>query len=94
MNVNKVMIGDGNSVIKQYPAAGSSVVTSQNIFILTDGNNITMPNMLGWSRKDVASFWDITGIPITISGYGSVSEQSVAAGSVIDKATSIEVKLK
>lgn len=94
MNVNKVLIGDGSSIIKQYPSAGSTVVTNQNVFILTDGTNITMPNMVGWSRKDVASFWDITGIPITISGYGSVSEQSVAAGSVIDKGTSIEVKLK
>lgn len=94
MNVNKVIIGDGSGIIKQYPEEGNSVITNQNVFLLTDGTNITMPDMKGWSRKDVAQFSTITGIPITIAGSGTVNEQSIAAGTTITIESDIQITLK
>ena len=55
-SVNKVIIGDGTSVISQYPNASSSILRNENIFLLTDGTNITMPDLSGWSRKDINAF--------------------------------------
>lgn len=92
--VKKVIIGDGSSIIKQYPLPQESVSTKQNVFLLSDGNNITMPNMIGWSLKDVKQYSEITKIPITIEGSGSVKKQSVKAGLKIDKASKIKVTLK
>lgn len=94
MNVNKVIIGDGSGIIKQYPEEGNSVITNQNVFLLTDGTNITMPDMKGWSRKDAAQFSTITGIPITIAGSGTVNEQSIAAGTAITTESDIQITLK
>lgn len=94
MGVNKVIIGDGSGIVKQYPEEGDTVITNQNVFLLTDGANITMPDMKGWSRKDVAQFTTITGIPITISGSGTVSEQTVSAGTTITAESDIQITLK
>lgn len=94
MNVNKVIIGDGSGIVKQYPEEGSTVITNQNVFLLTDGSNITMPDMKGWSRKDVSQFTTITAIPITITGSGTVSEQNVASGTVITADSDIQITLK
>ena len=92
--MNKVVIGDGSSIVKQYPQAQSMFATKQNIFLLTDGANITMPDMRGWVLKDVQQFAAISGIPIQSSGSGSVKSQSVAAGTTIDASTEIKVTLK
>lgn len=92
--VKKVIIGDGSSIIRQYPLPQENVSTKQNVFLLSDGNNITMPNMTGWSLKDVKQYSEITKIPITVEGSGSVTKQSVKAGLKIDKSSKIKVTLK
>lgn len=94
MAVNKVIIGDGSSVIKQYPEAGETIISGQNIFLVTDGTTISMPNMIGWSKKDLSRFWEMTGIGITVDGFGVVTEQSVSAGDTIDKYSEVKVTLK
>lgn len=94
MNFNQVIIGDGSSIIKQYPEAGATAITKQNVFLLSDGANITMPNMSGWSRKDVLRFSEITGIVIGIEGSGNVSEQSVPEGETITNGQEINIILK
>lgn len=89
-----VQIGDGNSIIAQYPNSGDSAISNQKVFLLTDGTNISMPNMSGWSRKDVKMFENMTGYKITIKGSGTVSSQNVKEGTILNKDTKIQVKLK
>lgn len=93
MNVRRVIIGDGTQVVAQYPQANETVQTNQNIFILTNGVNYTMPNMTGWSYKDVAAFKQLSKLNITIEGYGTVISQSVEEGSVVYKDQEIIVQL-
>lgn len=93
-HVNKVVIGDGSGIVKQYPQAQDMFATKQNIFLLTDGENITMPDMRGWVLKDVQQYATISGIPIQISGSGSVKSQSVAPGKQIDASSQIKVTLQ
>lgn len=91
---NIVMIGDGNAVVSQYPTEGVSTISSQKIFLLTDGANITMPNMSGWTRKDVKLFAQLSGISIEINGTGSLVTQNVAEGTIINNDSKISVELK
>lgn len=91
---NVVYIGDGNTVISQYPNSTNQTISSQKVFLLTDGSNITMPNMSGWTRKDVQMFAKLTGINITINGSGSVNTQSVPANTTINEDSKITVELK
>ncbi len=91
---NIVYVGDGNTVISQYPSSTTKTISSQKVFLLTDGSNITMPNMSGWTRKDVKMFMKLSGIDITINGSGSVASQSVSEKTIINEDSKIVVELK
>jgi len=93
-NVNKVVIGDGSEIVKQYPQENETLISRQNVFLLTDGANITMPDMKGWSLKDVQQFANISQLPLTIEGSGNVIKTSVKAGDVIDASKAIKITLK
>ena len=91
--LNVVTIGNGDKVIKQYPSAGNDVYTNQRVFLLTNGNEITLPDFTNWTRKDIISYWNLTSLPITMDGYGIGYEQSLAAGSITDGSVEIIIKL-
>ena len=88
------MIGNGSTIIEQYPASGSVVSSGDRVFLLTDGAQITMPDMTGWTRKDITAFWDLTGIQIQTDGYGTVVAQSVEPNTPIDSSMEISVTME
>lgn len=92
--VNVIKIGNGNNVIDQYPYADDTINSNDHVFVLTDGDTIKMPNMKGWTRKDITAFWQLTGISIQTSGYGKVKSQNIEAGKTITSSTYIQVELK
>ena len=94
VQANIVVIGTGNQVVKQYPAENSQVLSTQTIFLLTNQGEITMPNMIGWSRKEVTAFWSMTNTDIIMSGTGMVVNQSVPEGTIIYGDTVIEIRLE
>ena len=89
-----IILGNGKQIISQYPVAGEIVLSNQPILLLTDGSDIVMPNMIGWSRKEITAFWAMTNIEIIMSGFGLVDEQSVIEGALLFPDTIIELKLK
>ena len=88
------VIGDGSNVVSQYPSAASAINSNDRVFVLTDGTDIKMPNMTGWTRKDLSVFWQLTGISIQTSGYGKVTSQNIEEGKSINTDTNIEVQLE
>jgi len=91
LNTDLVVLGTGNTVIDQYPASTAMVATGQKVFLLTDTNSFIMPDMTGWTRKDVTALWAVTEFGIRMSGEGRVVEQSVPPGTLITRGTDIEV---
>ena len=94
MDVDIMIVGDGNSVIDQFPNEGSVVKTDQKVFLLTDTTSFTMPDMTGWSRKEVVSLWKITGNDFKLSGYGKVKSQNIVPGTMVSKSDKIEVEFE
>ena len=94
MAVNTVVIGNGTSIVKQYPQENQTIVSNQNIFLLSDGTAITMPDMTNWTKKDITAFWELTGISIQMEGSGRVVSQNVAKGTAIDTNSQISVKME
>ena len=92
-NTQNIVLGNGDNVIAQYPSGQASVTQNQRVFLLTSNDHFTMPDMTGWSRKDVAVFWELTGIAVDIDGYGYVSSQSITAGTSIDANSTLKVVL-
>jgi penicillin-binding protein 2B len=87
------IIGNGERVINQYPDANSTILNSQRLFILTDGNEITMPDMTGWSRKDVTTFWLLSNRAVVIEGSGLVSSQNIDPGTILTDESELSVIL-
>ncbi len=91
LGYNVLVIGNGLDVVSQYPSANEDVFTSQTIFLYTGGDTYTMPDMTGWSRKEVLAYWSFTNIPIQSVGSGYVVEQNIAAGETISADDTIYV---
>ena len=89
-----IVLGGGEEIIDQFPQAGEMVVTRQKVFLLTDTYQITMPDMNGWTRKEVSGFWKASGLPVKIEGYGKVVSQNISPGTLVNKQTAIEVVLQ
>jgi penicillin-binding protein 2B len=87
------VIGNGERIINQYPSGNQMMLNTQRAFIVTDGSEITMPDMIGWSRKDVTTFWVLSQKAVKIEGSGSVSAQNIEAGSVLTDESEISVTL-
>ncbi len=91
MNGSAVVLGDGSTVIRQFPEAGDIFTTGQHVFLLTDTQTFLMPDMTGWTRKDVAGLWSATGFGFQLSGTGKVVSQSIPPGTAVSKGTEITV---
>ena len=92
-SVNVIRIGDGDKIIGQYPEGGEDVYTNQRVFLLTNGNNITLPDFTGWTRKDIIAYWNLSNLPITLDGYGVAYQQSILPDSVVDGSIEIIIRL-
>ena len=69
------VIGDGTKVINQYPLSGT--IVNGRVFIITNSNNIGIPNMTGYSRKDAINLAKILNIEYNLEGNGYVNNYSV-----------------
>lgn len=93
-NVDIVVIGDGDNIINQYPNAVDKIISNQTIILYTGAGKITMPDMTGWSRREVVAFWNASGASFLIDGNGNVVNQSVPKGTIIDPNTEVKVILR
>ncbi len=93
-SLNTLQIGTGAGVIAQYPLPNTQVLSNQRVFLLTSEDNILLPSMLGWSRRDVLAYFALTHIPVSLTGEGNVASQSVAAGTAIDASVTVKITLK
>jgi penicillin-binding protein 2B len=75
-----VVIGNGSTIINQYPSAHSTILSTQRILLLSSYDSILMPDMTGWSKKDVLAFFRLANRSVSIDGEGFVSSQSIPAG--------------
>lgn len=92
-NLDVVVIGDGTRVINQYPSKETSLISSDKVFLLTNGNNYIMPDISNWSRYDVIKLCEFMRIEYSFDGYGYVASQSIKKGTKIDENSKLEVLL-
>lgn len=86
------VVGEGEQVAATNVEAGEKLLPRQRIILITD--KPTIPNMTGWSLKDVSTLANLLNIEIEISGQGFVVDQSVESGTKIKDDLKVEVKLE
>lgn len=89
-----VILGDGSTIIQQYPERDTTILNNEKILFNTNSNKKILPNMKGWSHKEVSALANFMDIDITIKGSGFVEKQSIKAGTELKKDQKVEVNLK
>lgn len=78
-----VIFGNGSKVIDQYPNKNTIINTKEKVFIFTNDNLITMPDLTNYSFKEADVILTKLGIKHNIDGNGYVGYQSISAGTII-----------
>ncbi|SEB17274.1 penicillin-binding protein 2B [Thalassobacillus cyri] len=76
-----VIGSEDGKVEKVYPEEGTPILPNQRIFLVT--NNPTMPDITGWSARDVFHFADMFNLKVETMGNGFAFKQSAQPGAKI-----------
>ena len=78
-----IIYGNGTKVIDQYPSKDTIVNTKDKIFIFTNDEVTTMPDLTNFSVKDALVVLSKLKINYEVQCEGYVQQQSIPAGTVI-----------
>ncbi|WP_025728769.1 penicillin-binding transpeptidase domain-containing protein [Atopobacter phocae] len=88
---NLVVIGNGDSIIRQYPEEGAPIMPGRPVILMTSEEAI-MPNLQGWARQDVEGLASLLKVDIKQTGVGHVVSQNVKPGVPIDPTITWKIK--
>jgi len=91
--INYVILGGGGKVIKQTPTAKTTITNKDTVYLITNDNNIKVPNVIGLSSKVASNLLSNLGIKVNLNGVGYVTNQSIPEGSDITKDMEITLDL-
>jgi len=89
-----VVLGNGQKIIEQYPNANSNLIKDDRIFLLTNGDKITMPDLTNYGKIEVKSLANILGLGLKTTGNGYVVNQSIKKGELLGEEKILEVEFK
>ncbi|TDL35126.1 penicillin-binding protein [Jeotgalibacillus sp. S-D1] len=76
-----VILGNGNKVVTQ-SVKGASMLAGEKLILRTDGK-VTIPDMTGWSVRDVTKVASLAKLKLSMSGSGYLDKQSIQPGAQI-----------
>ena len=91
--IHYVIYGEGTKVVKQSPEVNSVITTNDTIYLITNDDNIKVPNVIGLSSKEAKDILQKLGISTKLDGVGYVTEQSIPEGTEITKGLEMSLKL-
>lgn len=88
-----VVLGNGSEIIGQLPAAGTKILEGEKVFLQTAGESL-MPDVIGWSKRDVMQFAQLAELKLNSLGSGFVVKQNLQIGSKLPKNEYLIVELE
>ena len=88
-----VVIGNGTKVTNQVSDSGSKIASSDIIYLITNEDNIKVPNVIGLSSKTAKTILTKLGLNVKLEGVGYVVAQSIPEGSEFTKNQEIVLQL-
>ncbi|HHY21134.1 MAG TPA: PASTA domain-containing protein [Bacilli bacterium] len=92
--MNVTVIGQGAKVIGQEPKADTKILAGEKVLLLTETDTYQMPNLEGWSFRDLMKFGKLLNLQMNVFGSGYVSKQSIASGDTIKRHDFLTIELK
>ena len=75
-NIKVTVIGNGDKIIKQYPEANFSILTDEELILITN-DEIKMPSLMGYSKAKAKTILSMLNIEYEMEGNGFVIYQSI-----------------
>ncbi|MCA1054001.1 penicillin-binding protein [Rossellomorea aquimaris] len=91
LGLKPVTIGKGKKITAQ--STDGSLLKKEKILLMTD-DYPTVPDMTGWSVRDVQKFVRLTDTKVEFKGHGYLKRQSVKPGSEIKRGTKLVVEFE
>lgn len=85
-------IGTGRKVVDQSPKAGSTLLQGEKIILRTEGE-MKLPDVSGWSLRDVMKIASIAKLDLNTSGTGYVSKQTPKIGTKVKEGDTFKIQL-
>ncbi|MFY4773771.1 penicillin-binding protein [Metabacillus sp. RGM 3146] len=82
--LNPIVLGTGSKITAQYPVEGTVVTPNERVILQTNGE-LRMPDLTGWSKRDVLKLADHLNLRLSAEGNGFVTSQSIPKGSIIKR---------
>ncbi|MFV8214256.1 PASTA domain-containing protein, partial [Streptococcus pluranimalium] len=90
--VHPILVGDGAKVTQISVTKDTELAANQQILVQA-GKVDEMPDMYGWSKRNVQAFAKWNNLSITIKGSGKVIKQNVDVGTSFSKKKNIKITL-
>ena len=94
LKLKVIILGDGKYVVNQYPLKNIHVLEGSKVYLLTNGSNIVMPDVVGWSANELIRFCNFIGLSYVLNGYGTVEKTNIEKGASINFDKPLEIYLK
>lgn len=92
--VQPIVIGGGSSIVKSSVSAKANLKANQQILLLTDEKDLSVPDFYGWTRENMETFAKWKGLTLTFEGSGTkVRGQSVEVGKSLSKHKKMTITL-
>lgn len=90
-NINYKLIGEGSKVVASSIDESSKILQNNSVMLVTD--KPLMPDLTGWSKRELLELEAMLGIKIELKGDGFVTSQSVKVDEKINEKTKLTVEL-
>lgn len=88
-----IVLGDGEKIVNQEPKVDQYLLQNEKILLRTNSDHYTMPDLFGWSFRDVIKFTQVLELNPNMFGSGFVVKQSISPGSDVFVGDYITIQL-
>lgn len=88
------IIGSGDKVIKQTPEKSTKITNKDTIYLITNDENLSIPDVTGLSSKVAKDLLEKLGIVVKLDGVGYVTAQSIPKDTKITEGLEITLTLQ
>lgn len=93
LGVKPIVLGTGEKISAQLPEQRQTILEGEKVILKTNGD-ITVPDMTGWSLRDVMKIAHLAKLELNMTGSGYVSEQNINIGAKLVEGDYLVVHLK
>ena len=75
--LNPIIIGNGDTVIEQYPSNKKNIIQSSKVYLKTNGDKKNMIDIIGWNKTEVITLMNFMEVDYEIVGNGNVISTNI-----------------